>query len=129
VNEVDDLQRGVHEVLADGQVDLARVLRRMAGHQRGVALAGLSPLELHAERAVGRGIARQDDHAARVAVEPVHDARARPPCLQPRHQAIGLLGPDSRHREQPAGLVDDQQPAVLVDDGEAVVRHGRAARG
>jgi len=51
-------------------------------------------------------------------VEPVHDERIGVTDLHPRAQAIRLAGTATRHRQQTAWLVEDQQSVVDVEGGD-----------
>ena len=114
---VDDLERRVVEVLADGQVDLAAVLEGMAGDQGVVGLLGLAILELPTEFSVGLRVERHDDDAAGVAIEPMDDPGPGVGGRDPAGEAIRLLRTDPGDGEQPRRLVEHDEPVVAVDDG------------
>jgi len=95
---------------------------RRAAHDRQVALRDRAALEGEVRRPVSRGAPREEEHAARAAVEPVHDPepaeRLLPLFLQ------GALGRAAPRDDDPAGrLRDGEEVLVLEEDAE---RHGSA---
>ena len=117
VDVVHHLERGVIEVLADREVDLAIVLGGVPGDQRVVRLLGLPILELAAELAVSLGVEGHDDDAAGVPVESMHDPGPGMGVGDPLGEAVGLLRADSRHREEPGRLVEHDQAVVEMENG------------
>ena len=115
---VDNLQRCVHQVLAQRQVDQAPCAGDDAVDERLIGLLDGSILELHAERPMGVGVERHDDAAAGVAVEPVDDPRARETSCRTAGQAIGLVLADAGNAEQATVLVQHKQRAITPEDTE-----------
>jgi hypothetical protein len=108
-------------------------------HQREVRLLDAPRLELRHQVRLRRIVLRDHDEAARVAVEPVHDAR-------PGHAADAtqlVLAEVSEERvderaavvarrrvdHEPGRLVDDHEIVVLVDDAERDVLGADGERG
>lgn len=109
---VHDLPGAAKRLLPKRNIDGAAITGEMSGHQCLVGLVDGARFECHRQRAVRVCVARKHDHARGVAVESMHNARAREIALQSRHQAVGLLGADSRHRQEPRRLVADHEERV-----------------
>ena len=124
-------------MIADRGVDDVAVELRHARDDRQVLLLDRAGLELGGERVVGLVVLGDDDHAARVAVEPMDDARPRRPAAlahraemmgqRPGERAVPM--PLGRVDDHPGRLVHDDDRIVLVQDVERdVLRHGPFAR-
>jgi len=97
-------------VLSKWQVDDVRGGFDVAVHHRDVAFAGSPLLELLTEPPMGRLVLGAHHDAARMAIQPVYDARS------------GLLGADLRER---APTRIPQVPGEAVDDGPGLVPPSR----
>jgi TolB protein len=124
LGQVHDLAGAAERLLAERQIDRAAVVGEMARHERLVGLVDRAGLERHGERAVRLRVSGEHDHARGVAVEPVDDAGPGVVALQPRHEAVRLLGADSGHREQPGLLVADDEERVGEENRVAGIGHG-----
>ena len=110
----------VRRVRADRRDDAIGVAIGAAGDDRQVLLRHLAIVKLRGERLVGRVGLGDDDHAARVAIEPMDDSRPRRAAdaaelVEPMHQR-----PGQRARPVPLGRMHDHARR-LVDDHDRVV--------
>ena len=109
-------------VPADRRVDGAAAREHAVAH-RLIGAVNRAPLEVRGERLLARERARDEQQAARVLVEPMHEPRAR------QHRELGVrvqqrvlqraraVARAGMHDEA-HGLVDHEQRVVLVHDGE-----------
>ena len=120
----------VVRVAPDGLLDAAELCSHGPGDERLVRLLHAPRLQLRLERDLGGVVARDDEQAARVAVEPMDDPgppdtaerRELAPPRVHREQRVddrAVLVPGRRMRHEPGGLVDDEDVGVLVDDRRA----------
>ncbi len=128
---VDDAQRPVRPIQADGQVDetpAVFALRRgqVAGHHGDVALVDLTLGEGAAEGALRGGVAGHEHEAGGGHVQAVDDQGIRIDGLDPGAQAVLLVLAPTGDREQAGGFVEDQEVVVGVEEGEG---HGAAGVG
>ena len=130
VDGIVELPRPIVEIDAQGKIDRAVVTRHGAFDDRDVALVDLPHRELSLELVVGRQILGDQHHARGVEVEPVNDHGARRIGVaraQAGQHAVAQRAVAARHREQPLGLVDDDEPLVFVQRARLVLRDGRGA--
>ena len=73
-------------------------------------------LEGDAECPLHRRAPGHRDEAGGGHVEPVHDARVGEHRLHPAGEAVGVGRAAAGHREQPGGLVEDDEGFILKDD-------------
>lgn len=118
---VDALAWGVREVLGNRQVDRSPILLECARHDRRVALADLPVLKLSGEVPVRLWIQRHHHQAARVAIQPMDDARSGECPCRTQGNAVDLLGTDPWDGEESRRLVEHQHPLVPVHDDEGRV--------
>ena len=123
LRQVHHLTGAAQGLLAKRKVDLSPVGADVPRDQRLVLLLDLARLETHREPPMPLGPAREHHHARGIAIEPMHDACTGMRRLQSRHQAIGLLRPDSRHRKEPRILVADKDVGVFEEDAVAGAVH------
>jgi hypothetical protein len=121
------------DIAADGQVDGAFILRWPAVDQREVAFAQAALAEHLAELAVRKVVFGDDDEAAGLLVQPVHDAGAQLAAdLRQAFAEVEEQGVDQRAAvvlrraaagvdHHAGGLVDDGEVGILIDDGERYV--------
>ena len=116
----------VLDVTADGRLDAGRRIGHLTHHDRPVATAHHPLLQLAGERAMRLVIARDNDQAGGVAVEPVDDTRPlRPADRRPsrtageqsvNQRAGGMAG--SGMHDEARRLIDDDQVVILVKHTE-----------
>ena len=117
-----------HEVPVEG----AAVGKSSLDQRDVLALDRMAAEEL-LQRVEGGAVAREDERAGGVVVEPVHDAGVRPSAVA-MLQVVDGAGPErvllaglGGHGQEARRLVDDEDVVVLVEHGEA--RAHRAAHG
>jgi len=125
---------------ADWQIDLVAVELRGALRQRQIRLLDRPPLELLRQRMMGFFGTGDDDHAAGVAVEPMHDPRPRGPtrgrepraargrCIAGGRRPLQVPLQGTGERALPialgwvhhhaGGLVDHGHPGIDVEEVE-----------
>jgi len=89
--------------------------QRVARHHRHVALADLAGFKQAADAALRLNATRHHDEARGVLVEAVHHQRIGVNVLHALGQAVLLLRPTARHRQQAAGFFEHQQVFVFVN--------------
>jgi hypothetical protein len=107
-------------VPADRRVDGAAA-RQHALADRAVGALDLAPLECRRQRRVARQRARNEQQAARILVEPVHETGAREQlelriAVQQRVLQRARAVPGAGVHDEADGLVDDEQGIVGVHD-------------
>ena len=112
MQQIDLLLRALRPVGQQWQIDLADVACDQSADDGLVAFEHLAILESHAEHTLQVGAARQQQQARGCHVEPVHDPRIGELHLHACRSAVGLVGAPARHRQQPGGLVDDDQRVI-----------------
>ena len=110
------LARAIRPVGGQRQADGAVIVDQLTPDDGGVALVDLARLEGHRQRPLGFGAAGEQHQAGGGLVQPVHHLGVGMAGLQPGEQAIGLGFAPAGHRQQPGGLVDDQQVVVDMED-------------
>ncbi len=104
--------------LGERQIDLP-LLGQIAAHQREVDLLGAPSFEGLAERAVRIAGEREKENARRVAIEPVHDQRARRLGAHLRDQGLRAL-PAAGDGQDARRLVDGQHVLVAKEDAHEI---------
>ena len=114
------LARAIGPINAKRQVHRALFRLQQAPKPREINLFRLPFLELLPQMALRRLGQRKDHHARRVAIQPMHQQHLGEDPAQTLDQAIFLAGVFSGYREEPCGLVHDQQRGIVMQD---VQRH------
>ena len=124
-----------HRIARDRFLQLPAFLLHDAVNQRQVDLLDLALGELLGQVAVRGVVARHQDHAAGVAVQPVHDARPQLAAHPGKQRETAEQRVDQRARlaarprvdHHPGGLVHGHHVLVLVEDLERDVPRARRA--
>ena len=117
---IDLLQRAVRPVADQRQIDLARRLRHLSGHDGDIAFRDAAFGEGGGQRPLRLDPASERHHARGRHVEPVDGERVGICGLKARDQAVLLVRAAPRHAEQPRRLDRDQQVRVGVQDHNAL---------